>query len=374
MIRELRDTSKFSLIMILVVAGLALSAHSDSNEPDVIFVGNPEKLTFVLRSKLPPGYKWTPNIDKVPLGLMRAAKIKALNSGEIFVTPESDFPFQFALLEEKTDLKNIIKQARENGKKSVYVFPEELDPSIPVVPLLINFDQIWSKPMDILYSWADSLNNLIVPETVAHNWPDSSCTSGGMLYAGTCVMADWVDDYPQDGKTPGALYCFHYTSRKCHWYNYGLHIYKNIGWPKQHSELPHISTSPEPVSFVNCMKGHHDDNWIVRPVDLTINIYQTGAEAGAAPGSCGFPVCGCGQQPPKTTPRTSEGNVIWIPSEDPVCNSVFSSLETVRHEISHNYGYAHEEMEINLEDVSHCINAGRDSAQNLQYPPLHTMY
>jgi len=122
------------------------------------------------------------------------------------------------------------------------------------------------------------------------------------------------------------------------------------------------------------MKGHHDDNWIVRPVDLTINIYQTGAEAGAAPGSCGFPVCGCGQQPPKTTPRTSEGNVIWIPSEDPVCNSVFSSLETVRHEISHNYGYAHEEMEINLEDVSHCINAGRDSAQNLQYPPLHTMY
>lgn len=374
MILNLKKISIFSLIVVFGVCGFTFLAQSKSHEPEVIFVGNPSTMSSGLQSKLPTGYKWMPEMDKQSLKQLAKAKKRALKSGETFVTPDSNFPYMFVMLNQQTDLQNIINQARDKRKKAVYVFEMAADPRIPVVPITIDLDKVWSMSIDSIYSWADSINNYLITEASANAYPDSSCSSGVTVYAGTCLAANWVDDVLSDGKTPGALYCFHYTSRKCHWYNYGIRIYKNIAAPKKHSQLPHTTFTPEPVSFVSCMKGHNGDFWINRPIDLTINIYKTAEQVGAAPGSCGFQACGCGQQPPKTVPRSSEGRVIWIASEDQVCNAAFSSLETVRHEVSHNYGYQHSEMDINVDEVAHCINAGRDANQNLQFPPLHTIF
>lgn len=374
MLINLRILSIFSLIAIFGFCGFASSAQSKSYQTDVIVIGNPSKLPRALKSQLPTGYKWMPEMDKTTLKQLAVAKKNARYSREMFVSPDSRFPYIFAIFNEQTDLENILNQAREKRKKAVYLFDMTQDTTIPVVPLTVDLDQLWSNSIDALYSWADFINTFFVAEVSAHSYPNSSCNTGSYVYAGTCLAADWADDFAEDGKTPGALYCFHYTSRKCHWYNYGIHIYKNIGATKQHSQLPHLSLNPEPVSFVNCMKGHNGNTSIKRPIDLTINIYKTSQQVGAAPDSCGFPACGCGQRPPKTRPLSSEGLVIWVASEDELCDSAFSSLETVRHEISHNYGYFHSEMDINLNDVAHCINAGRDSTFNLPFPPLHTIF
>ncbi len=323
-------------LMVLLLAGENYFAHAQEL-PRVVLVGDYGEI---------PSY-W---LQKMPTGYSRIQK-EELQVQEID-TPNTDNPYAlYTLLEiwdEKgdfigTDVDAVLKWAEEMGKEVVYFrlpqWPDADTPYDGTNPYLDNIKALIQDPGGVLQSIKDTMRfPSLIEEAEASTIPGAQCTTGQTLLTGGTVSFSCVDDNPGDGKTPGGLVTFHYTSKQCHFNQLIVHLRNNLcKWDID----DHASGGPSSVA--DCMKAHNGVNNIYYLVDAEIHMHlqQISPSFTAAwPTGCGsssyWACAGVPNGGNYTFPLKAEGQLMHL-TQDKTRNNLWLP----RHELLHNYNFEH---------------------------------
>jgi len=324
----------FLLIAIFLAKNGTTGASAQNKKADVFLVGNPADLPDAARANLPSGYKWITLDDyskKHNLPLVKDWKIEGMPPPTLI----------FRINQDGSNIDSVIGWAEENGYDEVYIeYPKV--PDGPLVPSA--FDSL------------DNLTDSIIPNALADE-PGPACTTGTFYPQGTCwnLNNHLTDDNPGDGQTPSIKLCLaDYSAYGCHMEPLFLRSFRNLAGLHYPG-----SGSHDVISLVGCMKAHNGVNTMYNPVRLTVNFFRTRQTMYSA-GFCESPDWACANCP------GSGCGTIYATNVD---KSIFIAQDKlrdfnwwlIRHEMLHNYGYAHSQYggkscdgSGNLNDAKHC--------------------
>ena len=312
------------IVLAIVGVGITVWGLGRDEYPRVILVGNPTEIPSELARKLPPGYEWIrkedfeKQEDLSPLAdsLDEFASGKVKNTKAVFI------------LFEGTDMDDIMKWARKYGKKEIYfIYSSPPDPDTVMYLSISEVKEKISSIVSVQPAWADTV-------------PDSTCTTGTYLPAGGCI----IDSPAQStGEYWSIKYCFKYASYGCHWVPFARHLTRNLRSQDYRGE-------GYPASFPHCMDAHNPGGNFVNsfPQPLQVNIHP---DTQSIANECSNQVYGCAySQTEYKYGKPYRTYYIAITKEDR------NSYGAIRHELAHHYGYCHSQMDLNIDNVAHCIN------------------